>query len=47
MFSKTRTNQSMKSCLHKQRDGYRESIQKGAARPVDERLARTGTEVET
>ena len=29
MFSKTRTNQSMKSCLHKQRDGYRESIQKG------------------
>ena len=47
MFLKTKTNSITKDYFLKKSDGYRETIERGAARPVDERLARTGTEVET
>ena len=47
MFSKMKIRTSTKDFYREMPNGYEESIRKGAGHPVDVRLARTGTEVET
>ena len=44
MFSKMKISTSTKDFYREMPNGYEESIRKGAGRPVDVRLARTGTE---